>query len=1050
MALSETTLDLHLQSVNQQAPKTSAPIGRLQKMTNACADQFEGQNLRTVQRTGFRQLPKKVINPDSGTFWTQTGGFHQPPKLLSSLERQLVAIAGNNPYVLAENASQWARTSRVIHTLSPRQRSVYTSNVQIKAPDSACINNVVCFVWKEKDPTGHTRNYMCIRDVDGTMIVNPTQMGITVTDDVIQIKVISDGIKFWIFHSYGTAMQTNVYLADGTYVGFNLFATLKTLPGDGANWWDVQYNCLGVTWYGATSTVNEAMYTFIHSTGTVFPTLHSYNGIVGQPADRPFWLTNPGHPTRCYLGLAATVDGVNTITVEEFNSSGTWLRESVVQSGFSWTKMCQLSGHVDAAGNYNVLRGELGTSKDVFNLTVRSRTDVSDVTTLHTFNSVTPASRVFLLEGRFTSIMYFTDGEQPTFFLHDHADANDATSDNQPCGMWSHGSSSADWQGASGTANNTNHDSCCVPSPYVDVLGNVHCAIAYLAETFSRNEVTYQRTGVNPITSLNSTKFVSTIGLADIEWSKPGRATEYADQLTIPGTIATSFTGVLFSEDNFSLFPSPFTIAQSHSDAGNLDPDKDYSIVVVFESTDTRGNRIKSRPSVPQIVTLTGGNNIITITGPTLFETIGKSNVMISVYSTFIDDSGVISTDHRKVTDDLSPVLNNMGSLTWSFILNKTSADIQVGEVLYTDNGLQPHDPCPAHSVGCIAGNRQFVYGYDGAVWFTDEKVEGEPLVYNVDSRRVLIPTSDTVRAMEALDSMRVILLCERSIWEFDISQLPDPTGLNGNIQSPKKLPFTNGASAAISTVVKEGIVYVSSAGGLPWLMTRGLENMQLSAPEYADFLGQEINGMATNDKQRTMFGLNKADNFQSIIRDGINYSWADWLHPRKINLVHTFNGNFCYADDISVHYQDETPYDTYRDDSTQDITNAAIAQDILTAPVYFAGVKGLKCVWKFLLYGASAGAYNLLVDATYETEDGTFSESWTIKAAQTSSVYPALELAFEPDTIEMSSIQIRLRSDYTGVPSPGKSFELETISFEVGVDSHLNRTPSSRTPSST
>jgi len=105
--------------------------------------------------------------------------------------------------------------------------------------------------------------------------------------------------------------------------------------------------------------------------------------------------------------------------------------------------------------------------------------------------------------------------------------------------------------------------------------------------------------------------------------------------------------------------------------------------------------------------------------------------------------------------------------------------------------------------------------------------------------------------------------------------------------------------------------------------------------------------------------------------------------------------------------------------------------------------------VWKFLIYGASAGAYNLLVDATYETEDGTFTESWTIKSAQISNVYPVLELAFEPDTIEMNSIQIRLRSDYTGVPSPGKSFELETISFEVGIDSHLNRTPSSRTPSS-
>jgi len=1033
MPINETVINVNFQPVNQQAPDTTAPIGRLARMRNAVTEQFEGTAIKVKQRTGFRQITKKVINPVDVVIETEDGGFADTPELMASLETQLVVCADSSPYVLAESANEWSHYPHVLHVNSPRQRPIYTSNVKIKCQDSACIDNVVCYVWKQTHGTLAT-TWVMVRDLDGTVIVSPRTLGQADSEEgqYCQIKVIQDGLRFWIFQSYDVDCILNVVLPDGTFSGFSSFATLDTF--DGPNWWDCQYNERGVVWFAKTSTVNAAMYSFAWAAGAVTPTLHDYSSDITYSPFRPFWLTDPNNPNVVYLGIATNLDGATQINVETFNAAtGAHLSSINMQSGFIWADMCELSGFVDKDITINVLRSDLATSP-VFNKTVRTSLDIFSAKTDYSINSVTVASRTFFLNGRPTSVMFFDDDVQPTFFLHDHG-----TAVNQMCGMWGHGSSDQSWQGTHGSGNALNHDDCHVSSPYSDRDGNIHCAVAYLAESFSKNFVTYTRTGVNPIQAVNTTKFVSTVGLADVEFSKPGRATEYADELLIPGPQSTCFTGAVFTEDNFNLFPSPFTIAQSHSDAGLLDENKDYSIVVVFEYTDTRGNRVKSRPSDPQLVTLTGTNNIMTITGPTLFETYGKSNVMICIYSTYIT-SGSISTDHRKVTDDLDPLLNDKGSLTWSFNFNKSSEDIQAGEILYTDNGLLPHDPCPAHTVGCIAGNRALVYGYDGAIWYSNEKSEGDNLTFNTDALRVFMPTSDEIESMEALDSMRVILFGSRSIWEFDISQLPGPDGLNGNVQSPKKLPFNNGCNG-ISHLLKDGAAYTSSAGGV-WMVTRGLENIQLSAPEVTDFSGQTVAGIATDDKQRTMFGLKNRQ--QSIVRDGLSYSWGDYAHPRIIKLVHRINGMFCYADDISVHVNDGTAYDTYLDDSTQDEVVSSIVQDIQTTPINFGTVKGLKCVWRFLVYGVLSSQHDLIVDATYETEDGTYTESWTVKWEQMLPQYPRLEISFEPKVIEMSSISLRFRPDYSrlGVATPGASFELETVSFEAGIDSYLNRTP--------
>lgn len=1031
MPLIEQTVDARFLAPNQQAPNSSAPTGRLQRIVNGVVKQFDGPFIKTSQRDGFRQFPKKVVNPRDN-FVETSDGFGAAPTLLSSLERELVVIADSSPYVLAENAEEWSHYPQVVRANTTRQRPVYTSNVQIKTPDSACVGNVVCYTWKQTDTSGTHSAWVMLKDLDGTVIALPREL--TSDTHPIQLKVVSDGARFWVFVSGPTACLVRTIERDGTDSGSEIFATIYDPDLDHPAFWDVQFNECGVVWYGQTATVVHAFYSFTWSGGTITPTLHDLTADIGAdfPPTRPFWIVDQHDFGNVYPALLS--DGeIAQIFVVKMDSSYAVDYVQFVQSGFVFASVCQVSGCVDADLNVHVLRSDLGASP-VFNLTKHTVMAPDLTLTDTTVNSVTVASRPFELDGRPTAIFYFTDGVQPTYFLHDILT-------DQVCGTWAHGTAAQDWQGSQGPGQPSNYDAYHVPSPYFETSGNgvAHCAVGFLAETFSRSVGTAQVGGSNKFDFVQVAKNVSCVGLADVEFGAAGRAVEYADELMIPGPQATAFTGALWSEDNFSLFPSAPTFSQTHSDAGNLELEATYDIVVVFESTDTRGNRLKSRPSDPVKLTLTGTNNIATITGPTLFETEGKTNVVISIYSNYPVTGGGMSTDHRKITDDLAPILNDKGSLTWSFNFNKTTEEIQVGEVLYTDTGLLPHDPCPAFSVGAVAGNRLFVAGYDGALWYSNEKIEGEPLTFNSDVLRVLMPTSDPIRGVETLDSNRILLLCERSIWEFDVSQLPGPDGLNGNVRAPTRLPFNNGCTG-LSAVVKEGVIYTSSAGGV-WIVTRGLENQEFSGPEYQKLIGVGLVGVATDDHQRTFFGLATAgDPWHSVVRDGVNGTWSEWSHPRKIVLVHSFQGQICYADEVSVHHQDGSATDVYQAETE---VLAPIAQEVVTAPFHFGQIKGLKVVWKFILNGSMESPHSLIVKATYDTEDGIFDETWNV----TPDPGQQYELAFEPKVIEITSIQISVEADYTGQDVVEKSFTLESISFEVGIDQHLARIPASRTP---
>jgi hypothetical protein len=253
----------------------------------------------------------------------------------------------------------------------------------------------------------------------------------------------------------------------------------------------------------------------------------------------------------------------------------------------------------------------------------------------------------------------------------------------------------------------------------------------------------------NDATNVNE----STIGLKQFALKdSPGLASTAGLGTLLPGPMCGEFTASGFHEQGVLFgFEAPFLVSQQVSDnAAGLTPNGTYQIVAVAEVTDEDSDRVFSVVSPPMDFRLTGDNNSATY-GGRLLQPLGTDGLAvakhfgvtnyklltISIYRTAYQD-GVPTTERHKVTLDLmanalAPIgsTNDSGfsfpdEFTWNYKDENLDAAILPSEVLYTDKGYLPRFPAPAQRAGAFWKNRAWVIGYDGAIWMSGEKNEGD------------------------------------------------------------------------------------------------------------------------------------------------------------------------------------------------------------------------------------------------------------------------------------------------------------------------------------
>lgn len=542
--------------------------------------------------------------------------------------------------------------------------------------------------------------------------------------------------------------------------------------------------------------------------------------------------------------------------------------------------------------------------------------------------------------------------------------------------------------------------------------------------------------------------FSSTVGLKQF-WlgNTSGQAYSNSGELLIPGPMASVFTASGFFEDNVNLSPeAPFLVSQSVASSGQLaitlGAVRIY--VVVLEQTDENGNRIFSAPSPPLVVNMSGTNSVATIggrlafplgsTGAPVANTFGPTcrNVTISIYATaFIN--GVPTTQHYKITSDLNvngvaPVSGTNPSgfsfpdtFTWNYVDQNPDSQIQDNEILYTDKGYLPRYPAPAFSSGVGSWhNREWVIGYDGAIWMSGEKTEGDAIWFN-PAFRYILPTDDEPIGIAAMEDY-LIITCAQSVWYIPTAQFPDATGANGTLPTPVRLPFQNGSVAGFAQTIREGVAYDSTAGGL-WLITRNLDNVWLSH-DVLDTLATPIIGLAL-DKAQRLFVIQESGPI--MVYDGIPAAWYTWDAPTSGVLISTYMGQACYQDAATVNVV--VPGQVA--DVVAGVTYG-IAPDITLAPMNPGNIRGLKRVWEIQAVGSWLGPHRLNAILSYPEDVNTPPTVYEPFPYLTAGAYV---VPMNPLQEESSQYGLRLYADFVGISEPGLTFALELISIQVGMD---------------
>lgn len=592
-------------------------------------------------------------------------------------------------------------------------------------------------------------------------------------------------------------------------------------------------------------------------------------------------------------------------------------------------------------------------------------------------------------------------------------------------------------------------------------LNGRQLVLPYRAQSFTAGQTIKNQAG--SIIGVQSTA-ESTVGLKQFTFAAtPGQAVVNSGEMLLPGAEAGQFSASGFTEDGINLGPEkPFVgVAGGQSfDAGigaGLRSGGSYQYVEVFEVTSENGDRIWSVTSPPLDVTILAGMNTLIIggrmPGPTM-RVVG-----IAIYRTALVGGGVgtPTIQHYKITNDLavngagftfSSVNGGADVDTWAYKDQALDENIVTEDTCLTDKGFLQRFPAPAfrHGVGSWE-NRSWVIGYDGAVWMSGEKAEGDAIWFH-PAFRYTLPTDDKPVALAAMETY-LLVFCSRSIWFIPAVQFPDATGANGTLPTPQPLPFRNGCTGHAVTV-KAGVAYSSTAGGV-WLINRALQNLYLSQPMQDDLEPRTITGLTVDGKQRLVVATGSSDLF---VFDELSQAWLKWtLLTAPAALVTTWLKNATIQDTSRVRSV-EPANGTFVDDT--DGAQTGIAPDITLALTALGTAKGLKRVWAINLTGDIAGGgsdrtFNLRATLSYpddSDEPPTSFGPYVIDAGSPSNL--PINLEINPKIEEATSFVLRVFADFAGVGTLGASYSLELISVEAGIDQTLAKRPvSQRLPGS-
>lgn len=322
---------------------------------------------------------------------------------------------------------------------------------------------------------------------------------------------------------------------------------------------------------------------------------------------------------------------------------------------------------------------------------------------------------------------------------------------------------------------------------------------------------------------------------------------EYAGSLYVTGGVLGAFDGSVFAEDGFHVYPEAPTVNQTGG--GSMTALAEYEVCQVYRYTDNNGQLRRSNPSEPTIVTLTGGNQSLSIVGKTLKLTGRPGMVAIETYITTPNESSLF------FLIDVSANVETADTHTITY----GQADVATasGEELYTTGGVIGNGPPPSTLAIALFNGRLAVVSPDDPtlVRISMPLVDGHGPTFDIDGESS-VRVDDSHGNIVGLGAMDDKLLIFKADAVYMINGTgPDATG-NGTWGVPQFVCIGTGCTNPRSICeVPDGVMFQStSTKSGTYLINRGLALGYIGAPVQAYLADQIVDVVHVPVRNRTMF----------------------------------------------------------------------------------------------------------------------------------------------------------------------------------------------------
>ena len=555
----------------------------------------------------------------------------------------------------------------------------------------------------------------------------------------------------------------------------------------------------------------------------------------------------------------------------------------------------------------------------------------------------------------------------------------------------------------------------------------------------------------NPIVSADDSSFLSLRGvsIAELDFTnlRNFSSAQLGGNSHIIGGVLSTYDGQSVVEHGFHLFPE--NVSASQTTGGSLTLLGTYSYKVCYEWTDAKGQIHRSAPSPAVQIVLTGGNNRVTVTVPTLRITEKRGTrtpVNVVLYRT-----ESLGTTYYRSSSSTVLTYNDTTTDTINFTDDTSDAVLIARDQLYTTAELE-NIGAPSASM-IVDHKRRVILGglEDDSIWYSKLVEQGRPVEFS-DQLVINIPrSSGRNKAIMSMDD-RIVVFKEREIFVVT-GDGPDNSGDNGLFSEPERIYADVGSVDAIAIALTPlGIMFKSRKGYM--LLGRDLSMVYIGAPVEA-FNGLTATSIVVHSDVHEL-RITHLDG-SALVYHWLEKQWSTFSNYAANDAI-LWKGNYLHIKRLT-----NEPAQVVKEVEGffLDI-DQKYSLKIQSGWISLAGILGFQRIWRLLFLGSYKSKHKIKVTVYYDTVDASFEEHvfdpkavlslstygesspYGSEATYGGSLFPYL---FRVHLAKQKSTSIKFCiEDVSQDESSYESYDLTGIAIEAGVKKGAWKTHSAAT----